>query len=423
MQSDAALNRRAVWLGLCCILAVTAYVPALNNGFVGDDYAILKRIEILKMEPLFLYRVPPENFRFVSYVVFAAIKGLVGYQASAFYAFNIGLHIANTLLLWRFLKVVIPDERTVGLAALLFAVFQAPQEAVMWLAAMNETTLFFFTLLTLLAWSQKRFGVAALAYFFALFSKESAVIIPMFVLLFDWYSEHRLLWRKYIFLLVPSIGFAVLFFVTLSQNFMLTNRSYSLHPGAILVVAKSLHRLIWPWMYIVIAITWLKTRMQPSWRQIAIGLGGVILTMLPYMFITYQTNLPSRQLYLASAVFMTTFAVLLRPLAGSSLHKVFVCAFVAFNIGYLWFRKDGQFEERAAPTTQLIALLKANPPQPTVIENFPYPYPEIPKSAALLVPGWNESLISLDAATTPCPDCWCLRWNTAGQRYDVVTRP
>jgi len=421
MPSDAAPHRRAFWFGLSCLLAVVAYLPSMNNGFIADDYVILKRTGILKTQPLYLYQVPPENFRFVSYVLFGAMKALVGYRAWAFYALNIGLHVANIILLWAFLRELIADELVAGLAVLFFAVFQSPQEAVMWLAAMNETTLFFFTLLTLLAWRHGRFILAALAYSLALFAKESAVIIPLLVLLLDWYCEPRLRWRKYVYLVIPSAGFAALFLFTLSHNFMLTNRSYSFGPGAILVLANSLHRLVWPWLYIVIAVVWLTTRRRPSWGHIGSGLAAVAVTMLPYVFIAYQTRMPSRQLYLASAVLMTTFAILLRPLAGSAVLKVFVAAFLAFNIGYLWFRKDGQFEERAAPTTQLILMLRQHAPQRTVIEDFPYPIPAIPRSTSLLVPGWGTDLVSLESAEMPCPDCWHLRWNPNMERYDDVT--
>src|SRR6185369_9310909 len=110
----------------------------------------LKRIETLKTQPLYLFQVPPENFRLVSYFIFGALKTLVGYHASVFYAFNIALHLANIILLSRLLRVLIKDETTIALSVILFGTFQAPQEAVMWLAAMNETTLFFFTLLTLI---------------------------------------------------------------------------------------------------------------------------------------------------------------------------------------------------------------------------------------------------------------------------------
>src|ERR1051325_1519432 len=132
-------NRPAAWLALCALAAVAAYLPALNNGFIADDYVMLKRIEILKTRPLYLYDVPPENFRFVSYLAFGALKAIAGYHAWLFYAFNLGLHIANVILLCRLLALVTGDDWVARVAALLFAVFQAPQEAVMWLAAMNET--------------------------------------------------------------------------------------------------------------------------------------------------------------------------------------------------------------------------------------------------------------------------------------------
>src|SRR5437868_3685768 len=107
--------RPLLWLALSCLIAVLAYLPALNNGFIADDYVILKRVEILKAQPLYLYQVPPENFRLVSYFIFGALKQLAGYEAWAFYAFNIALHLANIILLWRLLRLVIEEERTARL--------------------------------------------------------------------------------------------------------------------------------------------------------------------------------------------------------------------------------------------------------------------------------------------------------------------
>src|SRR5215467_6955262 len=132
------------FLAVACLLAVTAYLPILNNGFIADDYVILERVGFLKTQPLYLYQVPPENFRLVSYVIFGTLKSLAGYQAWPFYVFNIGLHVANIVLFSLLLRRIFDDQITVALAVLFFAVFQAPQEAVMWLAAMNETTQFFF---------------------------------------------------------------------------------------------------------------------------------------------------------------------------------------------------------------------------------------------------------------------------------------
>src|SRR5262249_12048955 len=96
----------ARWLSLFCFLAAFAYLPILNNGFIADDYVILKRIEILKIQPLYLYSVPPENFRLSSYLVFGVLKEIFGYHAWPFYAVNIGLHLANIVLLFQLLRII-----------------------------------------------------------------------------------------------------------------------------------------------------------------------------------------------------------------------------------------------------------------------------------------------------------------------------
>jgi len=417
-----AMDPTARWLILCCLVAAFAYSPIFNNGFIGDDYVILQRTEILKAHPFYLYHVPPENFRSVSYVIFGVLKTFAGYRAWLFYVFNIGLHLANIVLLFRLLQIVLKDDVTARLAVLLFAVFQAPQEAIMWLAAMNETTLFFFTLLVLLFWSRKRHAAAALAYSFALFSKESAIIIPVLVLLLDLHTKRKPVWQSYAFLAIPSAGFALIFLFTATKNFLLTTGAYSVRPGAVLVLGRSLHRLLWPWFYIFLIFTWANTRRMPSLSRLAWYLSGLIVTMLPYIFIAYQTSLPSRQLYLASAMLVTLFALLLRPLHGTPALSIAVFAFIVFNVGYLWVRKDAQFEERAAPTTQLISVLRQHAPQKTAIRNFPYPYPEIATAATLAVPGWDGFVVVTDRSAN-CTDCLQLDWNSSDRRYDLVQRP
>src|SRR5207244_6352606 len=136
--------------------------------FIADDYVILQRIGLMKSQPLYLFHVPPENFRFVSYIVFGFLKTFVGYDARFFYAFNIGLHVANIALLRRLLAFVINDDFVWHTSIILFAVFQAPQEAVMWLAAMNETTMAFFTLIALLMLWRWPYFTAPAAYALAL---------------------------------------------------------------------------------------------------------------------------------------------------------------------------------------------------------------------------------------------------------------
>jgi hypothetical protein len=420
-------------LVIASLLAIAAYAPAVNNGFIADDYVILQRIGFMKAEPLYLLHVPPENFRFVSYLVFAFCKMIAGYDARLFYAVNIALHVANIALLRHLLMLVTGDDFVADTAALLFAVFQAPQEAVMWLAAMNETTLAFFTFVALIMWWRNRYFLAAVAYSLALFSKESGIIVLLATALWELKQRQWKPFRAYAFLLIPTAIFSAVFFSTLSRNFMVANRFYALGPHAILVLLLSLHRLIWPWFYILLFLVWLGSRergLKPantidspvvagfSPRSIPLYLACVLLAMLPYMFITYQNSLQSRQLYLASAVLMTVFALLLKRLRGTLCLPLFIAAFIAFNVSYLWVRKDAQFEDRAAPTTQLVDALRAHMPQPTVVLNFAYPYPAIAQAAALAVPGWAPELIRVGESSTQCAGCLTLRWNPGIKRYE-----
>src|SRR5882762_4629851 len=133
--------------------------------------------------------------------------------------------------------------------------------------------------------------------------------------------------------------------------------------------------------------------LQRQLTRLPLYLACILVPMLPYLFIAYQRSLPSRQLYLCSAVMMGVFAALLKPLERTTLFRIFMIAFVGFNIGYLWIRKDAQFEDRAAPTTALIAALGRYTPQPTLVLNFAYPYPDIARAAALAAPGWRPDLI------------------------------
>jgi hypothetical protein len=403
------------WTAAIVVAGVVAYLPAVNNGFIADDYMILHRIDLIKADPLYLLDVVPENFRLTSYAVFGFLKAVFGYDYRPFYAFNILLHIANCLLLRALVLEVTGDDVLSALSALLFAVFQAPQEAVMWLAAMNETLLGFFSFLTLFLWFKGRHGWAAFSLLAALFSKESAVILLLLVPLIDFLRGHRLPWQRYAVLLAPLSIFTVMFVLTLSGNFQLGNRTYvpSLHAGMVLL--KSLHRLFWPWAYVlVILLLVTKRTIAPisQWKRAAAWASVVAVAMLPYIFVTYTNNIPSRQVYLASAAFLPLLAAGMMRVSP----KTLVAAFLLYNVGYMWIVKDRQMLERAASTTELIEELRKRNPGPVRLSGFPYPIALIAKAAAVTVPGWRWDQVDLGDS---CENCTILQWDASARRWAV----
>jgi hypothetical protein len=109
--------------------------------------------------------------------------------------------------------------------------------------------------------------------------------------------------------------------------------------------------------------------------------------------------------------------VLLDNMNSARLRQTFVVAFIIVNIAYIWLVKDAQFERRAAPTSQLLEHLRANPPGRILITDFPL-NPWIAKMTARLAPGWQPEMLAVDEAPDTCNDCPKLRWNSKRERYE-----
>jgi hypothetical protein len=404
---------------LILVAALVAYLPAINNGFIADDWVILHRVELLKADPFYLNQVPPENFRSSSYVVFAALKSAFDYDSRPYYLFNILLHALNCVLLYQIVFELTKDPKVSLLSAVFLAVFQSPQEAVMWLAAMNETLSAFFVFLTLLLWLRARYTWAAVTFGAALFSKESAFILVLMLPLLDLLRGRRSPWRAFLALAVPAVLFIGVFLRTLSSNFQINNRSYAFGPHGLLILFKSLHRLVWPSGYIVaIALLWFE-RWRPDWK-IAMWATLIAIAMLPYIFVTYTNNIPSRQLYLASSVFLPLMAASILRISSRSWRRGLAGAFIAYNVIYMWMVKDSQMLERARPTTALVETLAQHPPTDVRIQGFAYPYADIARGAAISLPGWRWDQVDIGDS---CANCLLLRWDRASGEYSAREMP
>jgi hypothetical protein len=410
---DRLLARRTLlfFLALACL---AAYLPAFNNGFIADDYVNLEWAGKFFAHPGFLFTVPPQNFRMTSFVVFEALKEVFGYKPVVWYAVNTGFHFIACVLLWRLL-LRLEDERVAALGTLLFAVFQAPQEAVMWVSAMNETLSAVFILAALLLWLKNRHGCGLLSYSLALISKESAPILLVLIPVIQWRQKKPLFTREYCLYLVPTAAFAAVFLKTWSANSMIHYQIYAVSPRALLVLAITMHRLLWPWLYVFLALSLVWGSMRPKISAAATGLILIAIPMLPYIFLTYDKHLPSRQLYLASMVFMVMLASLSEKITSIGLRTTVVGVFCVWNIFYMWTTKDRQFLERAAPTTVLLRFLQTHEPTRIRIDGFAYPETDIAKDVSALVPGWTRDMIEVSG---PCPRCLTLKWNAATGTYN-----
>jgi len=352
-----------------------------------------------------------------NYLSLGILQWLFGYRPAFFYSFAILLHTLNVLLLWKLLKQTTGSPRIAALAAIIFAVMQHPQEAVMWLAAMAYEFGGLCSLATLLLWSRGRYATSALFYLIGLFSTESALTILLLLPLMEFCTTRKVSFRwQHCYLAVPTIIFTAVFLETFSANTMVTLGFYSFGLHAFPVLGVSLHKLMFPWLYLVVLILAISRRCRLP-RELVPGLLWMAFTLLPFIFLTYQNHVPSRQLYVPSMGFAWTLAVMTAGLENARLRHALMMAFLGINIAYIWVVKDAQFERRAAPTTLLLQQLGRRQPGCLAITGFPL-NPWIAKMTARMAAGWQPEMISVDGTGEDGRDCAHLQWDPKREIYD-----
>ena len=175
---------------LVAAAALVAYHNALTAGFVLDDYHyILEHRELgLAAIPRLFWRAyasgGAEFYRPLTTATFALDRSLFALWAPAYHAHNLAWHVAASLLVGHLFSRVL-DGRAATMAALVFALHPLHTEAVTGIVGRSELMATTFVLAGCALQRDGRRSSAALAYFAALMSKESGVMLPLLAVLVD----------------------------------------------------------------------------------------------------------------------------------------------------------------------------------------------------------------------------------------------
>jgi hypothetical protein len=355
------------------VLAIIAYLPALTQPFIEDDYPNIRLARVYgpisgweKMADDSVHRVRATSF-ILSYVIYHVF----GLQPAAFYSASILLHILNCWLLFAIGRWRMIGFKVSFWGAAFFAVYEGHQEAIMWVSACNELLMFLFGFLSFLFWllfleeGSSRLRWLALSIFsfvLALLSKESSVIfIVLFALplLFPQPKLRRIAW------LLPYITIGIVYmasiFMTRSHSFRFQDKSFVLSAPFWVTWTKSYGAMLWFWglSAILSLIFW-----RESKQLLLLSLAWIGISFIPYMFVDYMHRIPSRQTYLASAGLawlIGAAVVIMRERYGQSYRWIVNTALLMIalhNIAYLWTKKRQQFLIRAQPTEQLLSFAR-----------------------------------------------------------------
>lgn len=354
-------------------LSLMTYGRALGLPFISDDYIQIQLGRdygpVAKWPELFhdaLYRC-----RATSLVLTYWTERAFGLNPLVFNLSSLLLHLMNSLLvfalgLWRPV-----GWKVSAIAACYFAVSQRHSEAVIWYAAVPELLVFLFSLASFLCWvhwmqsdmsSFKAYAAAFAFFLLALLSKESAVAVaPLCALavLFQPGRRLRPLWGTLPFFLGSAVYFG-LAFVARDTHLHFNDGTFSLSARFWIVLARSAVQLLSVWgLVALLAFSVWRTR---QWGTLLwISATWMVITLLPYSFITYMSRVPSRHTYLASVALSLVVAAWLVTLQAWSVGRKqrWVVAVVAVVIalhesGYVSTVKYHQYVLRAKPTEDLL---------------------------------------------------------------------
>ncbi|MEE9543491.1 MAG: hypothetical protein V3V95_06885 [Thermodesulfobacteriota bacterium] len=248
--------------------SVIVYLNSLGGEFVFDDFhfivnnlwirdwrhipeilfspvfASLPEDQIGKADPNF-YRPGFHFFLMIGY----AISGL---KPWGYHIVNIIIHTINVLLLFFISKPIIGDLSFLGstsefnkrllvlVPAMIFAVHPIHAENVAFISGINVLGLAIFYLLSFLLYTRERFILSAIAFFLAMLTKETAITLPVLLLVYDLKIKKKP---------VLPIGFWVKRFAPLAVAFAayFAIRLYSL--GAMVPTANE--KVLTPYLYII----------------------------------------------------------------------------------------------------------------------------------------------------------------------------
>ena len=219
--------KTSLLLFLILVLTTLSYLPLLQNGFLSTwddnryilDNAYIRKLNFKSIGMLFSMYVDGHYhpFTLISLAIDYQIGGLI---PQVYHFHNLLLHLLNTLLVFRFIHLLLNKEkRNVALlTALLFGIASIQVESVAWATERKNVLFALYYLLSLNVWlaylNNKKVPTYLLALFFfilALLSKSMAIPLVFCLIALDYYYHNKWYGKKELLEKVPFLLLAICF--------------------------------------------------------------------------------------------------------------------------------------------------------------------------------------------------------------------
>ena len=189
-----------LWLGAILVLTFAVYLPSLDNDFTSwdDNGYVAENAAVTHSDLRALLTVPlGGNYHPLTMLSLALNYKISGLNAASYHWLNLLLHLANTALVFLFVRRLSGGRFWTTVAtALFFGIHPMHVESVAWVAERKDVLYAFFYLLALIAYlayldTRRRvwLGATLLAFVLSAASKPAAVVLPLMLLAIDYYRR------------------------------------------------------------------------------------------------------------------------------------------------------------------------------------------------------------------------------------------
>ncbi len=234
-------NSPSLWL---CLFGITLYLHTLNFGFspLDDNYLYLDNLRWFMQFKNILSVFTTSIAGFYRPVLFLSFfpDALTGSGSPLpFHLTNLTFHIIASIMLFQLLLRLDISKFTSFFLSLIFLVHPVNIQTIAWIPGRNDSLLAIFTIGTILILFQFRkthnrswFYAHLLTYGCALFTKENAIIIPVFLyaMLSDYFNRRVSRWILAAWGILTGVWFIIQ--RSLVNEFSVTDFS---HPGASII--------------------------------------------------------------------------------------------------------------------------------------------------------------------------------------------
>ncbi len=232
-------NRFAV-PGLILFVVAVLYFPFIGNGFVWDDAKYILGNEMVKdFSPQAVVKmftqIHSHNYAPVTDLVNSIVYLAGDGKPAAFHTFSLLIHLLNTFLVYRLLRLLSKNPGVAGIGALLFGIHPIQVETVAWASGSSNlygAAFFLASFICFLKFRQEErrsfFYLSLVFFVLSLLSKAVYVMLPFALLLADYLSGRRIgksaLLEKAPFLLI-ALGIGVMTLVLRDRGGVMDNLS------------------------------------------------------------------------------------------------------------------------------------------------------------------------------------------------------